>query len=403
VAVLLLGAGLAGCASDTGPADGNEGTTDDGGTGTGAADARSTFASAVSGFEKGSSDAERVAMEMTVEKEDGSNGSMTALFVAEKSLSLWQMDEGFTEDSGQGAGPQLDTMTIAQVHKTAFVGGEDSLIGFYNESETPPDTFSFFDESLLSSGNGGSSADVTNPEDLVGGLENATDEAEFESTETTFQGQSAREIQASWENETGAYSARVVVDTETDRTLLIEGQGPGDGGPGTYRMTFTYGGEATHPMEETVYRAETMTFSEGEPQPFQGGGDGSDAYTNRTIQPSQNPGTIGLEELEVLAVPSSSDTSSGETTPPALRLSAEEGTAEDEDAAVRLTYEDADDDGAVTPEDRIMLEDLNTSDDQDYSLELHDEETGLRLAPGPGLLAGLAVLGIGALATRRRR
>lgn len=386
VAALVAVAGLAGCA------DSGDGDLSD-------SQAQAAYANAVSIFDEGPSEADRVSITVTVTGEDES-GTMRTLFSTDENLLAMTMEGSFTESS-TGGSSDVEQMLVGQVHKTTFFGVPDTgLLGFYNESQEPPQGFSSADTGTQSSADQGEGpSPLTDPGSLFDTVGQAPDNATYTSSEITYDDQPAIELQATWTENGTSYDVTVVVLTETEQLVHVEGEATGGPeGTQTFEMNVAYGDDATHPQEEALFRAETMTFTKGEPDPFQGQQDGdTGAYTNHTIQPSQNPGTIALEALEVLAVPD--DSGSDGPTPPALTLPAEEGTAENEN--VRLTYEDVDGDGAVSTDDRLVLEDLNTSDDETFSVQLRDEETGTRLAPGPGLVAGVLVLGAAALVRRR--
>lgn len=393
VAALVAMAGLAGCAEQPG----TDGGLDEG------AEARTAYQNAVSLFDEGPSEADRVAVSLSVTGGE-SPGSMETLFAAEKSLLVMTMEGAFADDSMSMQGDMAE-MLVGQVHKSTFFGIPDTgVLGFYNESQEPPEGFTSADTDPEASGGPGEDGETspfTDPDALFDTLDEAPENATFSSSQITYDGEPALEIRAEWTENGTTYDVSVVVLTETEQLVRVEGEATGgEEGDHSFEMDVAYGDDATHPQEEALFRAETMIFSQGEPDPFSGQQSGSsDGTTNHTIQPSQNPGTIALGELSVLAVPDAQEGDSQGPTPPALTLSADEGTTENED--VRLTYEDADGDGMVSPGDEIVLEDLNTSDEATFTVELRDEETGLRLAPGPGLVLGVLVLGAAALVRRR--
>lgn len=410
--LLLLTVALAGCASEQGPPGGDGG---DGGDGEAVSsrEARSAYAGAVTVFQDGPSNASRVGMKMSFTSENATGnqtGTVDALADEDKQLMIMTMSGRFAASAGgQGSSESIETFVAAQVHKTNFFGVPPDLLGFYNESATPPEGFTSVeanpDAGPGSSDSGSGFADPTSLMSKLG--EDPPEDAEFTAMETTYNGQPAIEIETTYTDANATYDVRAVVYTDPGRPALFEGsvEPTSEAGPeieaGTFEVEFTYGEDATHDLEEGLTRLETMVFAD-EPQGF-GGGSDTGRFTNHTIKPSKNAGMVALDEVQVVVTTGTGGPSpSSDTGGPVLTLDAEQGSAQT--GEVRVTYEDADGDGAVSPGDRIVLEDRNTSDSKTFSVKLHDEVSGLNLSPGAGLI-GLLVgaLAAGAVARRSRR
>lgn len=410
--VLLLTVAFAGCAQDQAPGE----DPSDGSEDVSQAEARSSFQKAMDVFQDSAQDQDRIQMRMEFTTPNGTGeqtGTVDALYDADQNMSIMSMSGMFAEGtSGPGAsGPSgsIDVFVAAQVHKTSFFGVPPSVLGFYNESQEPPEGFTSVDASPDAGGSDGDSGTFSDPTTLMSDLsEEPPEEAEFTATETTHKGQEATEITATYRQDNATYDVRVIVYTETGLPALLEGEvTPDEDAPskkeaGSFSVEFAYGEDATHEHEQAFVRLESMTYSTGEPQGMMMGQQSSERYTNRTIQPSQNPGLVPLEEIQVQVTSESQGSMAGgeNGTEPVLTLDPDEQTtAENENVSV--TYEDADGDGAVSPGDRIVLEDLNTSDSERFSLQLHDEVTGMNLTPGLGVLSLLAGVALAAVGRRR--
>lgn len=389
------------------------------------AQARSNYLRAVSTLADGPANESRVGMEMTWEAMNGSEngtGTMNALFDEENGLVIMSMRGALANPStGMGGGEEIDVLLVGQVHKTSFFGVPPELIGVYNETTEPPEGFTSVDASpdagAGSGGGGGQDGSLSDPTGFLQTLsEEPPEGTEYRAQATTYEGRDAIEVRSTYEDENGTVDARVIVYEDTSRAALIEGKVQGQGSSGAaedarFSVSFTYGDEAEHDQEEGLVRLESMTFTSDDGLGgFSMAGPSEPRFENRTIQPSQNPGMVPLDEVQVHVSPSDpsggfgGQADDGNATQPVLRLDADEGSASNED--VRVTFEDTDGDGAVSPGDRIVLEDLNTSDGQTFSLTLHDEVTGLNLSPSPGLvLFGLAIglAAVGSRSLRRRR
>lgn len=407
--LLLLTVALAGCASDQGPA-GEDGTEDEA---ISSEEARSTYANAATVFEDGPSDATRVGMKMSFKSENATGnqtGTVDALADEDKQLMIMSMSGRFAGSAGgQGTSESIETFVAGQVHKTNFFGVPPDLLGFYNESATPPEGFTSVETNPdPGPGSSDASSGFADPTSLMSKLaEDPPEDATFTATETTYNGQPAVEIETTYTDANATYDVRAVVYTDPSRPALFEGsvEPTPAAGPeveaGTFEVEFTYDEDATHDLEEGLTRLETMVFA-GEPQGFGGGAD-TGRFTNHTIKPSKNAGMVPLHEVQVVVTTGAGGpSSSSDTGGPVLTLDAEQGSAQT--GEVRVTYEDADGDGAVSPGDRIVLEDRNTSDSKTFSVKLHDEVSGLNLSAGAGLFGLVAgALAAGAIARRSRR
>jgi len=295
----------------------------------------------------------------------------------------------------------VERFLIGAVHHTGFLGTPNAVMGTYNESGSWEDQADNLTQSSPDSATMDPTENVIEPTALFTDVEALPDEAIQDSRETTYEGREALEVDVHHQNETGTANLTVILDRDDHRPFSVEGtlsNASSLEGPARIEMSFAYGGEATHPLADELRRLETMTI--------QNASDASLTVSTAepktwTVQPSQNPGLIPLEEVEVLAESSTpgqgSMASGGETQ---LSLPAEEGQVESEDA--RLVYEDVDDDGHVSPGDEIRFTPLS-SNATSWSVMLEDEKTGMRMVPAPAVaLVGMVLVGVAAGVQRTR-
>lgn len=365
---------------------------------------------------------ERWSMSMRVEAASGStveDGRLlvdTARHVMVASIESETSGAGEARSSDEASDPweppsPPEALLFGQVGRTFLVGSQEPLVLMGNHSAdraSPGDGFNLsspYDDREIPREN------QSGPAAILEALQDVPEGAEVSERAITYERQPATEMNVSYENETSSGDLRVVILHEPDRPALVEGTltgphvdltsgGSEDAQGGTVRLTFAYGADATHPQETAMIRAEAMTLSSD--SPMLGGSSGTGNGT-KVIQPSINPGSIPLEEVQVVVTTASGGPwSSSDTGGHVLTLDAEHGSAQT--GEVSVIYEDADGDGAVSPGDRIVLEDRNTSDSKTFSVKLHDEVSGLNVSPGAGLIGLLAgALAAGAIARRSRR
>jgi hypothetical protein len=399
-AAMMVLAAFAGCAGDQAVDDGEPGS-DPGGESSQTESARSSYTSAMSVLDQGAEDADRVGMSMSFEpsnESDDESGSMDALYDKDAKLTVMTLTGAFAEAGDGQQSQNFDQLLAGQVAKTSFFGFPPEVFSFYNESAEKPDGFTSID---ASPDTGSSSDDDSGPTEFLKDLsEDPPEDAEFETSEVTHEGQAAAEITATYTVNASSYDVRVVSYTDPQRPALVEGSVDNPSDPskaGSFSMTFTYGEDATHEHEEAVKRVEAMTIASEEAKQNAMAQGGNQRFTNHTVQPSQNAGSISLEEVEVHVRESGDGQPSGEQSS-VLEMPAEEGEASGDNVTVRFL--DEDDNGAVSPGDRIVLEDENLDDGKSYSAVLHDEKTGFNVTPAPSIAAIAALVGLVALLRR---
>lgn len=355
--------------------------------------ARSRYVHAMNAL--GDDEIERWSMSMRVEVASGStveNASMladTAEHVMVASLE--------NETPGSGTTGSPDVLLFGQVGRTFFIGSQQPLVLIGNHSADrayPGESMNLsspYDDQEVPGENG------NGPDAFLQALQDVPEGAEVTERAITYEGQPATEMNVSYENETSSGDLRVVILPDPDRPALVEGTmtgphvdlttgGSGDGEGGTFRMTFAYGADATHPQEEAMIRAEAMTLASESPSL---GGSSDAGNETLVVQPSINPGSIPLEDVKV-HVRNTSASGPGQQSEPITSLAAEDGVAETDE--ILLRYEDTDADGFVSPGDRIVYV-PKTANASGHSVTLEDEVTGMNMMPAPGL----AVIVLGAL------
>lgn len=317
---------------------------------------------------------------------DGQSGNFTMFVDAEDEVAIANME---TRSGGRGPG----TLVVAQVHKTSFMGNEkDGFLGIYNESAEPVDGLEQVDQpgsrSYSSTGTG-SFLSVLNQ------TENIPPNASLTWELRTYEGKDALSLNITHENATSKTQLTWILWTDPDRPALVDGRvvDKESDATATVRVEFQYGDEATHHLESGLKRLESMTFLNQSQSSATSSGEGP--YKNFTIQPSAHPGRVALEEATAV-VKNNTGEASAEVF---LELPLEEGSAQSEE--VRLTFDDADGSGTVTPGDEFVMK--QRDENVTLLLTVEDEKTGLVLLPAPGSLAGFAALATAALAARARR
>lgn len=290
------------------------------------------------------------------------------------------------------------------VHKTTFMGEPPELLAIYDANSSwaeQTDNMTEPDEQLGPAQDSG--GEMVDPQSIVEELEEIPDEAELAIQTVTYEGEKAKEIRVHHDNETHTFDFRLVIDPDLGAPLLLDGTFRESANVSSLedgahvRAEFSYGEGADHEYKDALLRLETMTIH------GQDDDAGSWAEVNETqswtVKPSQNPGSVPLEEVEIQMRGTSGGGFSGESEAK-LTLAAEEGQTSTTDAT--LVYEDRDDDGHVSPGDEIRFV-HHTTEAQGWSVSVHDEQTGLRTVPGPGLGLVLAMLGLVVAGARTRR
>lgn len=317
---------------------------------------------------------------------------------------IMSLEDYQTGDSEELAGLEAgESILFGVVHKTTLAGVPPELVATYDANSTWENvtgTDSSDEEASPSSSQ--PLDDIPEPDEIVEDLEDVPDGAEIEARTVEHEGEQRLEITLQHDNGTESMDVRLLVDTERELPVLLEA---------TYReaeevtsidegahvrAAFAYGEDASyHDYREELIRLEAMTIHDEAGETF------SYVEINETetwtLKPSKNPGLVPLEEVEVQLRGTSGGFASDSEAK--LTLPAEEGQLVTEDAT--LAYEDVDGDGHVSPGDEVRFT-PHTEQAQGWSIAMHDEETGMRTVPGPGLgalVAGLAGLG---LVARRR-
>lgn len=341
---------------------------------------------------------QRVGIEMDVDPlGEGTPTTADLLIDRDKRLVVATVENRSSSATGKGGG---DTLLMGAVHKTGFLGTPELVTGFYNESKTWNDTF----EELGVGGDGVSTtsrSDVPNedPMQFFDGLNDVPSDAEVERSRTSYGGQTVTQLDVAWTNETASVNATMLIDDE-QRPLKLDAELRGENvssyGDSRVEMVFTYGSKASHPLEEAVYRAETMTLLKGDEFRTLTSPEGT---PNWTVQPSQNAGLVDLDDVEVHVV-GSEMTGTLSDDEIVMTMPAEDRKLVTDNAT--LVYDDADGNGKVSPGDVIRYT-PHTDEAKRWTVTLYDEKTGMRTAPGPGALLFAFVTGGLAVLLRRSR
>lgn len=338
---------------------------------------------------------DRFAIEMEADAlETGETGYAKSLVDAEKQLRIDHYQGATLVSQSSSVGPdEAETLLVGAVNTTVILGFPGALVAGHNDTAEPmvPEPRI---GGLETAKEQATSADTIGPAAIVERMATLPSDAELTQEVIQWNGEDAVEIKGSHENETVTLDLRMVYLQEDNLPVRIEIEqqlaDPLDAleRHGQFTMTFAYGENATSPYEEMAIRAEAMALFDVEDigNPILK----DEPKGEWTIQPSARPGLVPLDEAEVFVYKSSA---SGESTTgtilpeeaQVLRLPAEEGIVEND--KVRIEYEDRDGDGAVSPGDKINL---TSKDGNEYLMALHDEKTGAKLVPGPGLLAAVA-------------
>lgn len=353
-----------------------------------------TYESAFTSLEPGEDDeVDRVSMDLSATKlETQERFEITAFWDEEERVAAMTFENG-TQAEGQARLGSMEGVLIGSVGETTFFGVPPQLATYHDENKTWEDEP--FNVSSEETGSRASSQDMLDPASMVDQMEALPEEANVTSSTVTHEGEQARQIQVAHDNETATIDARVLVDPDTERPLLVEGvvnDANTEEGPIDLSMAFTYGDQADHAYADELVRLEAMAVDSGTSSMF----GGTSANTTLTVQPSVNPGTIALDAVEVHAFTTSDEGTQAQVQ---MRLPAEDGRLSTENG--ELVYEDKDGDGHVSPGDEIRF--TPSSDEASrWSVGLYDEETEMRTVPGVGVSALAASLaGLAGLVGRR--
>lgn len=374
-------------------ADGEESSADEGPS---RAEVADTYQTAFSGLEPSNDGIERFSTSLHSERIEGDQEVEMKLFVdVDSEIAILSFVNG---THGEEYRPGLEELLLGVVHKTSLMGSPAALMGEYNESHSWSEIAKNLSEprvdesSGMDTGGGFGEASL-----LFGGFQDVPPEALSGWEETTYEGREAREVQVQHDNETTEMDLRVVIDRDTQRPLALEGvvnESASLAEPSSVNATFAYGEEASHPYRDELVRLEAMTIESDDDSDVTLGASVNETL-NYTVQPSANPGSIPLEEVTVQLRDS---VGQPEASTLWTSLPAEEGELTTENAT--LAYVDHDDDGRVSPGDEIRFT-PHTEEATRWDVVVEDEQTGMRLAPGPSLvLTALALVGLAAASRR---
>lgn len=362
-------------------------------------DTAETYEAAFDSIEPGNDTAEAASFDAHVElPSEEKRFNMSAYWNSDEQIVVVSFENG-TPGAENGLQAEMtEGLVFATVNKTTLFGVPPSMMADYNASESwDEDPFDFSEASDDTSQDVESSEDSMNLSSMLEEVDELPEDANVSWNTITYQGDRAHEVEIQHENETDYIDLRAVIDLEEERPLLLEGTFENETGDRvTMEMRFAYGEDADHEYADELVRMEAMAISREEGSSQLGA---SNATQNWTVLPSQNPGMVALEEVEVHL--RTSQGGSGQGADSAVTLPAEDGSLVNEDA--ELVYDDVDGDGAVSPGDQIRFT-PRSEEAQGWSVSLHDEETGMHVTPGVGLVPALASLaGLAVLARTSRR
>jgi len=361
----------------------------------------SSYESAMASVEPDGDAVRRVSMDMSVQPvsdEDRGEMDMHMLIDADERLLAATMSGQGSSGAGDETSLENATILLGAVAKTTFFGVPPNLFGMHEENSSFEEAWGNLSKPTESGR--GRSADVMDPTSLLEDIDELPKNKQLSETATAHEGEPAREIRIDAENETASFDGRLVVLEATDRPVLLEMTVEAEhsdqfGDKAEVVTTFAYGDDASHPHARDLTRLESMVIKrEGS---LWGASD--EAQRNWTVQSSANPGQVSLESAQVHLLSSSDGSPSAKATP-VLRVDAERGEVETEDAIVE--YVDVDEDGAVTPGDRIEFT-PNSEAAQDWSVSLYDEQTKLRAMPASSAIATIAAFAAAIVGAWRRR
>lgn len=411
----LIVPALAGCVQDSPPAGDAPPTSDGGNGGTppppGSVtkeDAFANFQDAMSSLDSPTDGPKRFAATVQAEAANSTeNWEMRFLVDANEGRMIVHMKGKAPEGPGAMMG---DEFIGGQIWKTSFFGSAAFLIGTYNESAEPPTNLG--DYQGAPGTDGGSFA---SPEEFFGMVKQAAKDDLKSERVITHQGKPALELIFERTEGSATIKATIIVWTDPlrparfDVTMRDPDAEDDVQRDGRLVVDFSYDADATHPWEPALVRAETMTLltANDTQSAFGGfgsfGGDSESSAKTFTVQPSKQPGLVPLAEVEARVFESGEQPGQGAAV---LTLPLEQGTAENED--VRVTFQDKDGDGRVSPGDVLTLEPKGANSEDEsgfgsgYTVGFYDETTKVFLAPGAGLLGALVALAVVAVGLRRR-
>lgn len=279
-----------------------------------------------------------------------------------------------------------NTVFVAAVHGTSFVGTPSRVMATYNGSPSWEDAAkNLSNPTHEEDANLDPTQNLLEPTRLFTDLQTLPEQALGEAQATTYRGQQALAVPVAHGNGTERVDLTVWLDPSTERPLAVEGRlanASSSGGPADIDMAFTYGEDADHRLEHALARQEAMTIRNDTDTTVTLSTNETKTWT---IQPSQDPGSVPLDEVEVQLRASSTAPLGGPGTLH-VALPAEEGQARTSNAT--LVYDDVDGDGAVSPGDEIRFT-PHTDEASRWTVSLLDEETGMRTVSFAGPLASL--------------
>ncbi len=356
-----------------------------------------TFDEALGGLRGNGSDAPRFSIQSTVEVTNatGATTTTTAAVLVDASQTL-AMSTLETDGADLGAGVDATTFHTVRVGSILLMGPPHALASVHNASLPPVEGL----DALSPETRAPQPSGLTDPVNLLDLLNSLPPEARTGNDTVEHEGRTVHEVTLEHQAAPGHVEARLLLAPGTGHLLDVRGSTEGRvHGNGTqpettsFHLTFRYGTDATHPHRDALLRAASLTFLT--PDNLPGGDESTWTGSSRTwtIQPSNHPGLVALEEATAHVV---NRTGAGTlTTHVSLPLEDREASGD----GYHLTYRDHDEDGFVTPGDTLTL---TREGNGTPELHLLDETTGLRLVPAPTILMVLGST-IGAVLIMGRR
>lgn len=389
-ALALLGVLLAGCAQQDTPGTDNGDATPPASV--------SNEAAAALFSEAANNIPDKFGMNMAATKNGTDLMTVEASFdnTTHRSFFRMQMDPSLTEDMGSGASMMGGDAEMFQDF-TVYVTPEGNAIQF-NDTVilTKPDD-STFDQAT---GGEDGFGFFTDPESFVGEM----DDDGFTVTSvtpTTLRGKGALKIEATindTESGTGTQSVTAWLFQNPTRLARIEAAMPVEEAEEGEEMEdpfqganmaidFLYDNEVTVTIPNDLVRALGLRY-ESNREPFDFGGGEDQGPEVRTFQVD---GGLALSEIEVEVG------QMGEEEPQwTMKLSDLTKT----EGGVTITFADVDADGKVSEGDTLTIQ--TAEDGMPMQVTLRDTVTGLRVAPGAGLVVAILALAAIALLVRRK-
>ena len=234
------------------------------------------------------------------------------------------------------------------------------------------------------------------PDELFGSFGDTEGVEVVSVTPMTYRGKAAVETLVRFTNETGSGEATIIIFTASERIAHMEATLTNLGTESAASLEgarfvadFFYEGEVTIAPAESILRANGLRY-DSDAEPF-----GNNREANWTFLVDSG---IALGELELHVKDASAATdmaAANDTLVMALTSAAAE------DAQVRLTFTDVDGDGTLSAGDTVHIVYLDENS-ATPTVVLYDTVTGTHVVPAVGVWALLGMLGVIAVALRRR-